>query len=572
MNGKIILIALCGLAIPFQLLCMNMNVEQMAPEELQQRLDDYDQHINHLRADVAARNQAWHTSRSRFENFIPAGLSCGILLNKFSAGHWPRLHRLAYLLAPKSLYDWGRKHFADISWPRCIAYSAVAGAFSYVAMRSLLQTRRGKSLSSVHRELARLKHELSTQQNERDMLYRRVQQQLQNAPQRAAGAAANNAALDAQHQADQAEIARLQQAAAAAQGDIAFARHQNEDYERIKRENPDRIPHQECPICMDDSDDMIRLDCGHTFCRGCLRGAPNAQGVIEGGVVGTALAARNSAELLCPNLQCHPAGQQRTVLSDNDIRRIVELDENPQETWDRYNQIKFDEFVRGLGPDARACPTPDCQNMWMFEHRDGEADAGRYDCPVCHRACCQNCRVPWNMHEARNCDQARAEKARLDAMSPEQRKAQDGDRQLNQYLEQHGGLRCPRCLGFMERQVGCDHMVCGRDTHGHGRGNGCGYDFCIRCLLPMQRTMFENDHAMNGAPQWFGGACDHALQLGVRRNDPWALELQRWIAEDPANRHPGGDARGENGGRAHLLELYNQRGREGVAQLLNIRI
>jgi len=318
----------------------------------------------------------------------------------------------------------------------------------------------------------------------------------------------------------------------------------------------------ECPICKDSSD-MIQLDCGHAFCRECLR-----EGLLE-----IALDANNSESLQCPNPQCLVAGRAnaRTPFTDNDIRRIAELDENPQATWDRYNEIKFREFVRGLGDDARRCPTPNCRIVWIFEPGDGKPHAMRWVCPDCNQARCINCLVDWNIHKGHDCQQARTLADHLAAMNSEVRAAQNADRQFSLYMARNEGIICLRCQTPIQKMCGSDHMVCGRDALGYAQLYGCGYEFCYRCLLPWE------DHRADGYCDFFGGkSCSNALQKGLQQQNPWALELQNWINQDPVNHilqgiHRDGPYGVEIGGRTHYLELCKTLGIQKVRELFSLK-
>ena len=74
------------------------------------------------------------------------------------------------------------------------------------------------------------------------------------------------------------------------------------------------------------------------------------------------------------------------------------------------------------------------------------------------------------------------------------------DQALYQYLEDNDGVICPLCQTAMERILGCDVVVCGREMYQSSQPHGCCYVFCSRCLLPV------SNHGFNTISSIFNGS------------------------------------------------------------------
>ena len=62
---------------------------------------------------------------------------------------------------------------------------------------------------------------------------------------------------------------------------------------------------------------------------------------------------------------------------------------------------------------------------------------------------------------------------------------QDGDATNQWVLLNTKECPNPKCEERLEKNAGCDHMVCGKHAHGGKMGNiGCGYSFCWLCERP----------------------------------------------------------------------------------------
>ncbi|KAF9921390.1 hypothetical protein FBU30_008610 [Linnemannia zychae] len=104
------------------------------------------------------------------------------------------------------------------------------------------------------------------------------------------------------------------------------------------------------------------------------------------------------------------------------------------------------------------CPLPECQSIVDLDDRDGTA----VTCPECRNSFCASCAVPY--HRGMTCEQYRDQ-------------AQGGqteeDRAMLQLVQDRHWRHCPSCRFVIEKQQGCNHMVC-----------HCGQSFCYACGHP----------------------------------------------------------------------------------------
>ncbi|KAK3823199.1 MAG: hypothetical protein J3Q66DRAFT_385640 [Benniella sp.] len=99
------------------------------------------------------------------------------------------------------------------------------------------------------------------------------------------------------------------------------------------------------------------------------------------------------------------------------------------------------------------CPKPECQSIIDLDDRHGTA----VTCPECKSSYCASCAVPF--HHGYTCDQYQA-----------QRNDSEADRAMLQLVEDRHWRHCPSCRFVIEKQQGCNHMVC-----------HCGQSFCYAC-------------------------------------------------------------------------------------------
>ena len=213
--------------------------------------------------------------------------------------------------------------------------------------------------------------------------------------------------------------------------DSAASRELTEALRQVVPNNPGnkKSPAQTCPICLENTHDMISLRCCQSkFCRSCLN--DNFR---------TELKTLN-IHMPCPNNTCKGPDGQRRIVCPFDIKLFT-------------TPLQYTVFTRiaeraALNRNNQQCPTPDCSG---FIPRTKKAEIFR--CETCSLRYCTQC---LSYHPTtQSCSEARS--SRLD---PEGRK-----------WERENTRTCPRCSTIIHRSDGCNHMTC-----------QCGHQFCLVCL------------------------------------------------------------------------------------------
>ncbi|KAF9334149.1 hypothetical protein BG006_002654 [Podila minutissima] len=101
------------------------------------------------------------------------------------------------------------------------------------------------------------------------------------------------------------------------------------------------------------------------------------------------------------------------------------------------------------------CPQPNCRSIIDLDDKDGTA----VTCPECKSSFCASCAVPF--HRGLSCEEYRAQAQVGDT---------EEDRAMLQLVKDRHWRHCPSCRFVIEKQVGCNHMVC-----------HCGQSFCYAC-------------------------------------------------------------------------------------------
>jgi ariadne-1 len=192
---------------------------------------------------------------------------------------------------------------------------------------------------------------------------------------------------------------------------------------------------QDCNICYLPQERMAGLGCGHMFCHLCWAEYLTGQIMEEGA----------SQMIECPeNCNVIVHGELVTaVITDRDVKL-------------KYDHLIVNNFV------ARSrlvmwCPGPDCSLAVAVQ----QVAARPVRC-LCGHSFCVACSEDW--HQPITCT----------LLKVWIKKCED-DSETNNWLAAHTKL-CPKCEVPIEKNGGCNHMVCSSPS--------CRNDFCWVCLGP----------------------------------------------------------------------------------------
>eukprot|EP01022_Parablepharisma_sp_SALTPOND_P030553 TRINITY_DN765_c0_g1_i1.p1 TRINITY_DN765_c0_g1~~TRINITY_DN765_c0_g1_i1.p1 ORF type:complete len:335 (+),score=32.50 TRINITY_DN765_c0_g1_i1:1689-2693(+) len=222
-----------------------------------------------------------------------------------------------------------------------------------------------------------------------------------------------------------------------------------------KRQMEEEKNKAKCEICLDDIADseLLPLDsCGHIYHPECITR-----------YIKTKIGERGYP-IKCPNPKC------KKDISMLDLNEFLE-----EEELKKFIDYSFKIAVEGNPADFSFCPTPDCQYIFVWEKG---VDSNDFECPVCNKRYCLNCRC--NYHVGKTCAQYRAEaKAGYVCFGYSSNYKKGGyqiygicERNENQavsVLQLLGGKDRGNIV-YMLKTQGCDHMRC-----------RCGKEFCYAC-------------------------------------------------------------------------------------------
>jgi len=192
-----------------------------------------------------------------------------------------------------------------------------------------------------------------------------------------------------------------------------------------------------CPICIQAKsvDEMIALDCGHSFCQDCWRGYLHSQ--VDDG--------KASVQARCPQHKCGrvvPVDFFKRLCDEARQKKYEEwylrsyVDDNPSVKW-CTNPVgcPFACEYQGVDPCEIRCS---CCFVWCWAC--GEEAHRPADCKTVHQ---------WNIKNS-------AESENISWIRANTKK-------------------CPKCHKPIEKNQGCNHMIC-------SKAGGCGHEFCWLCL------------------------------------------------------------------------------------------
>ncbi|ORZ26772.1 hypothetical protein BCR41DRAFT_205551 [Lobosporangium transversale] len=177
----------------------------------------------------------------------------------------------------------------------------------------------------------------------------------------------------------------------------------------------------------------IVMPCDHGLCLTCLQSF----------LTNATQSSQARFPTVCPQPHC------RTPIPTESAELV--LDPETLEIW--YRKLAEVHVANKV-----CCPKPDCQSIIDLDDRDGTV----VTCPECHSSFCASCAVPF--HRGQTCEQYRAQAHGNET---------EEDRAMHQLVQDRHWRHCPSCRFVIEKQQGCNHMVC-----------HCGQSFCYACGHP----------------------------------------------------------------------------------------
>ncbi|PPQ92126.1 hypothetical protein CVT25_007957 [Psilocybe cyanescens] len=171
----------------------------------------------------------------------------------------------------------------------------------------------------------------------------------------------------------------------------------------------------ECPVCFSEPSNPVKLGCGHAWCRGCLHRyfiASIDQKFFPLTCLGN--------EAKCK--ERIPLFNARAVLSAGELDSVV--------------NAAFAAHVQTHPKEYHYCPTPDCSQVYR------SAPEGVFiQCPSCLVRICPSCHK--DAHDGQTCSEVKS-----------------GDELFKMWTGKHDVKQCPGCSIAIEKDEGCNHMVC----------------------------------------------------------------------------------------------------------------
>lgn len=207
----------------------------------------------------------------------------------------------------------------------------------------------------------------------------------------------------------------------------------------------EELPVRMCVVCFDQEPD-VRF-AARCPTEGCQHGTSVCVSCLERHIL-VAIHHTKTTEVRCPHPDCGKVLEYRDVYSS--VRDWSQL---------AYYEFLLLRWEKGNQEDFFWCKNPLCKSGQ--EHKAGRKQP-IVVCSTCHHKSCYVHDRPW--HEGMTCEQF--------------------DVKLRMYAEQDSASRtyithntkpCPKCKRQIERNGGCDHMVCRPP-------GGCGHEFCWECL------------------------------------------------------------------------------------------
>ncbi|XP_043925210.1 E3 ubiquitin-protein ligase RNF14-like isoform X2 [Protopterus annectens] len=231
-----------------------------------------------------------------------------------------------------------------------------------------------------------------------------------------------------------------------------------------------------CKICFLEkfgSDCLCFTNCEHVYCNTCLREYFEIQ--IKDGAVHS---------LVCPEPKCP------SVATPAQVKQLV-----GEDTFSRYDRLLLQNGL-SLMTDVVYCPRVSCQTA-VVKEPDGEMGV----CSNCLFAFCTKCNLTYHgisrcydeveeelensVNDGKPAAETAAvtENAKSNVQVPKRvSRNRRADKKENEKWVKENTKRCPNCHSPVEKDGGCNKMICGR----------CGHIFCWICLRCIEDNPYEH--------------------------------------------------------------------------------
>ncbi|KAJ3261506.1 hypothetical protein HK103_005341 [Boothiomyces macroporosus] len=226
-----------------------------------------------------------------------------------------------------------------------------------------------------------------------------------------------------------------------------------------------------CGICMESKSGTKCFQfqlCKHVFCTDCITSF--FKYLVEQGQVSL---------VCCPDQECkkeslkNPINKGLHHIPYSDLQKLL-----TEKELDRYYLLFYKHSLQDR-KDVTYCPRPLCQYPCTL---DGEKKL--VICKACDYCFCFYCNQTWHGY-SQACQMKKQDQIIIEYMNAEDKEPfelQFGKENLQSMVERyHSGVlteeylhqnsqKCPRCSSWIEKQSGCNHMIC-----------TCNCHFCFLC-------------------------------------------------------------------------------------------
>ncbi|UJR34448.1 hypothetical protein I4U23_021855 [Adineta vaga] len=162
-------------------------------------------------------------------------------------------------------------------------------------------------------------------------------------------------------------------------------------------------------------------------------------------------------DVRCPELDCN-------IQLDYEIVKDILRRSADKRLFDRYERFIFHQQLEQMN-DFIWCSNPACG---MGQLNDGGEGNNIVTCFYCHQKTCFIHKVKW--HNGLTC--------------PEYDMITNANDEASRLWIIQNSKKCPNCPFQIEKNDGCDHMICVK----------CHYEFCWSCLADYQRIRQDGNH------------------------------------------------------------------------------